>query len=125
MFADDQFSNPQQAIDLYTSAFGDASVLEVEHSEPGNEGERPIKRRRFQVAGEELMAMVRLGAPAFTFTPAISLFVDFDGEDELDAAWSRLAEGASVLMPLQTYDFSAKFGWLADRFGVTWPLNLV
>jgi predicted 3-demethylubiquinone-9 3-methyltransferase (glyoxalase superfamily) len=64
-------------------------------------------------------------AHSFTFTPAISLVVECDREDELDAAWARLADGATVLMPLQAYDFSPRFGWLQDRFGVTWQLSLV
>jgi uncharacterized glyoxalase superfamily protein PhnB len=51
--------------------------------------------------------------------------VECDREDELDAAWARLADGATVLMPLQAYDFSPKFGWLQDRFGATWQLSLV
>jgi predicted 3-demethylubiquinone-9 3-methyltransferase (glyoxalase superfamily) len=60
------------------------------------------------------------GPHRFTFTPAISLVVECDREDELDAA-----DGATVLMPLQAYDFSPRFGWQQDRFGVTWQLSLV
>ena len=61
----------------------------------------------------------------FTFTPAMSLLVDFDSEPRLDAAFMGLSEGATVLMPLQAYPFSAKFGWLEDRYGVSWQLNLL
>jgi predicted 3-demethylubiquinone-9 3-methyltransferase (glyoxalase superfamily) len=109
----------------YVSAFADSALLEVERFGSEDEGERGIKHARFQVAGRELVAMDSAGPHHFTFTPAISLVVECDREDELDAAWARLADGATVLMPLQAYDFSPKFGWLQDRFGVSWQIRLV
>jgi predicted 3-demethylubiquinone-9 3-methyltransferase (glyoxalase superfamily) len=60
----------------------------------------------------------------FTFTPAMSLFVDCADEAEIDALFAKLSEGGKVLMPLAAYPFSRKFGWLSDRFGVSWQLNL-
>jgi predicted 3-demethylubiquinone-9 3-methyltransferase (glyoxalase superfamily) len=60
----------------------------------------------------------------FGFTPAISLFVQCDSEDELDGLYGELAEQGQALMPLGSYGFSAKFGWANDRFGVSWQLNL-
>jgi predicted 3-demethylubiquinone-9 3-methyltransferase (glyoxalase superfamily) len=73
-------------------------------------------------AGERAMDS---GAPhQFGFTPAVSLFVECDEEDELDHAYAALAEGGQVLMPLQAYPFSPKFAWVNDRFGVSWQLNL-
>ena len=61
---------------------------------------------------------------AFTFTPSISLFVECESEAEMDATFSRLSDGGGVLMPLDNYGFSTRFGWLTDRFGVSWQLNL-
>ena len=60
----------------------------------------------------------------FTFTPAMSLFVECESEAELDAAFDRLSDGGKVLMPVGNYGFSSRFGWLSDRFGVSWQLNL-
>ena len=54
----------------------------------------------------------------------ISLFVDCANEAEIDRLFAELSEGGSVLMPLAAYPFSRKFGWLADKFGVSWQLNL-
>jgi predicted 3-demethylubiquinone-9 3-methyltransferase (glyoxalase superfamily) len=62
---------------------------------------------------------------AFGFTPAVSLFVDFDDEGELGRAFEKLSDGGEVLMPLDAYDFSRRFAWVNDRFGVSWQLNLV
>jgi predicted 3-demethylubiquinone-9 3-methyltransferase (glyoxalase superfamily) len=60
----------------------------------------------------------------FSFTPAVSLFVICEDEDELVEAFNQLSSDGSVLMPLDNYDFSRKFGWLNDRYGVSWQLNL-
>lgn len=61
---------------------------------------------------------------AFTFTPAMSLFVDFDSSEALDAAFEKLSAGGQVYMPIDNYGFSRRFGWCSDRFGVSWQLNL-
>ena len=61
---------------------------------------------------------------AFTFTPASSLFVECESEDEIDRIAAALGDGGAVLMPLADYGFSRRFTWLNDRFGVSWQLNL-
>jgi predicted 3-demethylubiquinone-9 3-methyltransferase (glyoxalase superfamily) len=124
MFVGDQCGKAEEALDLYVSAFDDSAVLDVERFGPEDGGERGVKRARLRIAGRELVAMDSGGPHQFTFTPAISFVVEFDSEDELDAAWARLVDGGAILMPLQAYDFSPKFGWLQDRFGVTWQLSL-
>jgi predicted 3-demethylubiquinone-9 3-methyltransferase (glyoxalase superfamily) len=50
--------------------------------------------------------------------------VECESEAELDEAFNKLSAGGTVLMPLNNYGFSTKFGWLNDRFGVSWQLNL-
>lgn len=54
----------------------------------------------------------------------MSLFIDFDGATKLDRAFEELAEAGDVKMPLADYGVSARFGWVSDRFGVSWQLNL-
>jgi predicted 3-demethylubiquinone-9 3-methyltransferase (glyoxalase superfamily) len=61
---------------------------------------------------------------AFTFTPAISLFVTCQSEAEIDQLFARLSEGGQILMPLDAYPFSEKFAWITDRYGVSWQLTL-
>jgi predicted 3-demethylubiquinone-9 3-methyltransferase (glyoxalase superfamily) len=60
----------------------------------------------------------------FDMTPAISLFVECSDQDELERLFVALSEGGSVFMPLDDYGFSRRYGWVADRFGVPWQLNL-
>jgi predicted 3-demethylubiquinone-9 3-methyltransferase (glyoxalase superfamily) len=61
----------------------------------------------------------------FTFTPAMSLLVDCETADELDAAFAKLSAGGRVSMPVGGYGFSARLGWCSDRFGVSRQLNLL
>lgn len=60
----------------------------------------------------------------FSFTPSSSTFVEFGSAAELEQAFQTLSEGGQVLMPLDNYGFSRRFGWVNDRFGVSWQLNL-
>lgn len=124
MFVGDQCGRAGEAMDLYLAAFPGARVLEVERFEL-DDGRGAVRYARLEVAGRDVVMMDSPGPHPFAFNPAISLFVDCDEAAELDAAWAVLADGATVLMPLQAYDFSPRFGWLADRFGVTWQLRLV
>jgi len=61
---------------------------------------------------------------AFDMTASITLFVECNTEDELQRAFDALAEDGEVMMPLDDYGFSRRYGQLADRFGVPWALNL-
>lgn len=60
----------------------------------------------------------------FTFTPAISLFVTCDTAEEIDGVFEKLAKDGKVLMPLAVSPVSEKFGWVEDKYGVSWQLNL-
>ena len=60
----------------------------------------------------------------FTFTAAISIFVDCESEAELKSAFEKLSKDGKVFMELGDYGFSNQFAWVADRFGVSWQLNL-
>ena len=115
----------EAAITLYTTVFRDTAIVQIERyaaGEPGREGS--IKRARFTLCGQDIQCTDSPVHHAFTFTPSISLFVDCDDEAELQRVFGELADGGKVLMPLNDYGFSRKFGWVSDRFGVSWQLNL-
>ena len=76
----------------------------------------------FRLGDTELMALN--GGPLFKFTPAISLFVILEDEAAVDRLWEGLSDGGTTLMPLDKYDWSAKYGWLADRWGLNWQIAL-
>ena len=54
----------------------------------------------------------------------MSLYVACATEDEIGRIFEKLTQGGAVAMPLTAYPFSEKFGWVADKFGVSWQLNL-
>jgi predicted 3-demethylubiquinone-9 3-methyltransferase (glyoxalase superfamily) len=120
-----QDGNAQEAMSLYASVFPGARIERIERYGPGEPGpEGTVKVARFDLNGHRLMFSDSFVKHAFTFTPSISLFVDFASVDELDAAFAKLSEGGSVYMQLDNYGFSQRFGWCGDRYGVTWQLNL-
>lgn len=115
----------QAAMELYVSTFPDSRILHADRygeGEPGPAG--TIKVARFMLCGREFMCSDSPIHHGFTFTPSSSIFVDFDSAEELDRAFATLAEGGQLLMPIGDYGFSQRFGWLNDRFGVSWQLNL-
>ena len=120
-----QGGSAQAALDLYLATFPDSRMVRVERyarGEPGPEG--TIKVAVFTLCGREFMCSDSPIKHGFTFTPASSTFVDFDSVAELERAFGILSQGGQVLMPLADYGFSQRFGWLNDRFGVSWQLNV-
>lgn len=115
----------EEAINYYTSIFKDSEIICLAHygaGEPGKENE--VSQAVFSINGQEFLCMDSTIQHAFTFTPSISLFVECDSEDEIDQAYAKLLEGGKALMPIGNYGFSKKFGWVQDKFGVSWQLNL-
>lgn len=115
----------EEAMRLYVSLFPDSRIKQIDRYGPGEPGaEGSVRLARFTVAGQELMCIDSPAKHAFTFTPSVSLFVECESAEELERVFGALSEGGQVLMPLDGYGFSARFGWVNDRFGVSWQLNL-
>ena len=120
-----QGGHAEQAMALYVSLFDDGEVLDVtrwQKDEPGEEGS--IKLARFTAAGQSVLASDSPVKHAFDFTPSWSFFVDCASGEEQERLFAALSEGGEVLMPPGDYGFSKRFAWVADRFGVSWQLNL-
>ncbi len=115
----------EEAITFYVSLFENSSVGEVRRYGPHGPGaEGSVMHARFQLAGRPYMAIDSSTRHDFSFTPATSQFVQCEDEEQIDRLFRDLTEGGSVFMPLAHYGFSRKFGWGADRYGVSWQLNL-
>ncbi|MEU9837013.1 VOC family protein [Streptosporangium sp. NPDC048047] len=115
----------EEAMTFYISLFDDAEILDITRygSEgPGKEG--TVQHATFSLAGQEYMAIDSPTAHAFTFTPAVSLYVQCDSDAEIERLYAALSEKGGTMMPLDSYGFSKRFAWVADRFGVSWQLNL-
>ncbi len=82
----------------------------------------------FTVWGQEFQAIS--AGPYFSINPSISFFVNFDpssvenAQEKLDEIWSKLEDGGQVMMPLGEYPYSKHYGWVQDKFGVSWQLML-
>jgi len=115
----------EEAMQFYAQTFSPAAIVSIERYGPGEPGpEGTVKRSLLELAGIRLMCFDSPIQHAFTFTPAISLFVDCDTRAQLDEAFARLSAGGQVLMPPDNYGFSRWFTWVQDKFGVSWQLNL-
>ena len=114
----------EEAVSFYVSLFDGAEIVSLERF--GADAPKPgtVFQATFVLAGQTFRAFDSPVSHGFTFTPATSIFVDCESEAELETLFARLLEGGQALMPLGAYGFSRRFGWVADRFGVSWQLNL-
>jgi predicted 3-demethylubiquinone-9 3-methyltransferase (glyoxalase superfamily) len=120
-----QDGNAEEAMTFYLSLFDDAEVVSLTRYStdgPGKPG--TVQQATFTLAGQQFMCIDSPVAHAFTFTPSVSLFVQCADEAEIDRLYAALSERGTALMPLGDHGFSAKFGWVNDRYGVSWQLNL-
>ncbi len=115
----------EEAMTFYVSLFPGSEIVKVERYGPGEHGaEGTVRVATFTLCGREFMCIDSPIKHEFTFTPSISIFVECESDAEIEDAFSRLSAGGQVLMPLDNYGFSTKFGWVKDRFGPSWQLNL-
>ena len=115
----------ERALELYSSIFKEFQIGQVEKFGLGEQGERgTFKLAHVSLAGHKLLIFNSPPIHDFSFTPSMSLFVNFDTQAELESVFSKLSSDGKIMMPLDHYGFSTKFAWIADRFGVSWQLNL-
>jgi predicted 3-demethylubiquinone-9 3-methyltransferase (glyoxalase superfamily) len=115
----------EEAMTFYASLFDNSEIISINrYGADGAGAEGSVEHATFSLAGQQLMCIDSSAKHGFTFTPAMSLFVQCGSEDEIDRLFAALVDRGAALMPLGNYGFSAKFGWVNDRFGVSWQLNL-
>ena len=108
----------KEAAELYTSLFPDSKIKNVTTLHDTPSGDCDVVS--FDLAGKPFMAIS--AGPFFKLNPSISFLVKCKTSEEVDTYWNKLSEGGGVLMPLDKYPFSEKYGWCADRFGVSWQI---
>lgn len=115
----------RQALDFYAATFPGATVEDLQLYGPGEPSpEGTVRSAILIVGGQRLRVFDSPPVHAFTFTPAISFFLDCESEDQLRDLAAALGEDGGFLMPVGNYGFSQLFAWVNDRFGVSWQLNL-
>jgi predicted 3-demethylubiquinone-9 3-methyltransferase (glyoxalase superfamily) len=116
----------REAAAFYCSVFPDSRVTHLTTLHDTPSGDCDVVS--FLLWGQPFMAIS--AGPLFKMNPSVSFFAGFDpsrmddARGSLDALWDALADGGRVLMPLQEYPFSKRYGWVQDRFGVSWQLIL-
>ena len=125
--------NAEEAVAFYTSIFGNSRTGAVaryggEGAKVSGQPEGSVMTIEFEIEGYHFVALN--GGPIFKFTPAVSFFLNFDpsrdskAKERLDAMWEKLSAGGVALMPLDKYPFSEHYGWIQDKYGVSWQLIL-
>ncbi|WP_028776974.1 VOC family protein [Shimazuella kribbensis] len=115
-------TDAKEAAEFYVSAFGDNSKITnitTLHNTPS--GDTDIVS--FALAGQDFMAIN--AGPYFTFNPSVSFMVHCRTTEEVDSLWDRLFENGAALMPLGSYPFSDRYGWLQDKYGLSWQIMLI
>jgi len=113
------------AMTWYVSLLGNSAIGSIERYGAGGPGkEGSLVQARVALNGREFIFIASPVKHQFTFTPAISLLVERESEAEVERLFAALSAGGRVMMPLDAYPFSKRFGWLADKYGVSWQLRL-
>jgi predicted 3-demethylubiquinone-9 3-methyltransferase (glyoxalase superfamily) len=125
LWFDDQ---AEEAIKFYTTLFADSKVVQLQRY-PDDPPPGPMENMQgkiltgiFELAGQRFMALD--GGPVFKINPSISFFVHCGTKKQVDSFWAALSAGGEALMPLAEYPFNPWYGWIQDRFGVSWQLIL-
>ncbi|MEQ1499884.1 MAG: VOC family protein [Parcubacteria group bacterium] len=116
----------KEATSFYASVFPNSKVTNIKTITGTPSGDCDIVS--FNIMGTSFQAIS--AGPYFKINPSVSFMVNFDPTqnkediEKIDEIWAKLAEGGKILMPLAKYPFSEKYGWVEDRFGVSWQLIL-
>lgn len=108
-----------EAAELYTSLFEGSRIDSVTTLRDTPSGDCDVVA--FTLAGQPFMSIS--AGPLFTFNPSLSFMVACASTTEVDSLWNRLIEDGHALMPLDAYPFSERYGWLQDRYGLSWQIG--
>jgi len=117
----------EQAAGFYAAVFKNSKVKTItrysaEAAAVSGMPEGTAMTVAFQIEGQVFTALN--GGPACKFSPAISFLVSCKTPAETDELWNRLKVGGNILMEIDRYPFSERYGWIEDKFGVSWQLIL-
>jgi predicted 3-demethylubiquinone-9 3-methyltransferase (glyoxalase superfamily) len=116
----------KEAAEFYASTFPDSKVTNITTLRNTPSGDCDVVS--FKLWGYSLVAIS--AGPLFKFNPSISLMVNFDPAQDKDAktrideVWEKLSTSGNALMPLDKYPFSERYGWVQDKYGLSWQLIL-
>lgn len=120
-------NNAEEAVDFYTSIFDNSKILSItRYNEESAKvsGQKPgtAMTIAFKLEGQSFTALN--GGPYNKINPSISFFVYCESEDKINLLYEKLSEGGLVMMPLDKYDWSPRYAWVQDKFGLSWQLDI-
>lgn len=121
-------SNCEEAMNFYVSLFPDSKITNIHYypedaKDPHLRGmSGKVLHGEFVLAGHKFSALD--GGPVFTFNPSKSFLFTCQAKEEQNSLWQKLSAGGKVLMPLDKYPFSDYYGWVQDKYGLSWQLIL-
>ena len=116
----------KEAAEFYTSMLPGSRITNVTTFHDTPSGDCDVVS--FELSGQPFMAIS--AGPLFKFNPSVSFILNFDpskdkrARENLDALWDKLSQGGTALMPISKYPFSERYGWIQDRYGLSWQLIL-
>lgn len=126
--------NAEEATAFYIDAFGDGEITRTDYypteNLPDFQKEFAGKPLTFEFRLKDMTFIAINAGPEFTPNPSLSFMVNFDpsrdegAKEQLNNLWNKLIDGGTALMPLQEYPFSKWYGWVQDKYGVSWQLIL-
>jgi predicted 3-demethylubiquinone-9 3-methyltransferase (glyoxalase superfamily) len=108
----------REAAEWYVSLFPGSNITNVTKLKDTPSGDSDLVS--FELAGQPFLAIS--AGPLFKFNPSVSFHIKCSTTQEVDAIWERLSPGGRILMPLDKYPFSERYGWLEDKYGVSWQI---
>ena len=108
------------AAELYVRAFPDSRIIDTYVLRGTPDGNAEVAT--MDIMGTKIVAFA--AGPMFKVNPSISFFTLFDTKEQLDQTWQALEQGGQALMPKDRYPWSEHYGWIQDRYGVSWQLML-
>ena len=108
----------REAAEWYVALFPGSRITRVTKLTGTPSGDCDIVS--FEIAGQPFMAIS--AGPLFKLNPSVSFHIRCETTQEVDAIWERLSSGGKILMPLGKYPFSERYGWLEDKYGVSWQV---
>ena len=121
-----QDGNAENTMNFYMEIFNNSKVISVKRwGDEQEEVANKIMQATFELDGNLFMCSDSPAIHDWNFTPAVSIYIECEDEEEIIRLNSKLSENGKVMMSIDfDYGFSKKFGFIQDQFGVSWQLNL-
>lgn len=118
-------NNAEEAVRFYSYVFDKSRIKTVtRYGESGakasGQEKGSIMTISFEIEGYEMVGIN--GGPVLNINPSLSFFINCDTVEEVDSLWAKLSKNGNIMMELNRYPFAEKYGWVEDKFGVSWQI---